>query len=547
MPTITLSKKGLLKSIGKRLPDKELKERISMLGTDLEGIDGDDINVEIFPNRPDLLSQEGFARAFGAFLGVKTGLRKYEVRKSGEKCIVDRSVATCRPYTACAIVRGLKINEERLKEIIRVQEKLHITFCRNRKRAAIGIYPLESIAFPVRFKGLKPAEIKFRPLEARGEMTAKQILEEHPKGKEYAHLLAGLDRYACFVDGDGAIMSLTPIINSHLTGKISASTKDVFIECSGFDQRILDECLAMVVTALADMGGTIHSMDLVYPTKKIVRPDLAPSRMKVDRKYINGLLGLDLDENALKKLLGRMGYGYEKGTALVPAYRTDLLHQADLAEDVAIAYGYDRIPETIPAVATIAQASPSAVFAETVRALLAGHGLLECKSYNLINSDVQTAKMGLDAMDVVTLKNPVSLEYDALRAWVLPSLIETLQRNKRHEYPQRIFEIGRVFAKDGKTETGVREKERLAITLCGEDADYTAIRQLLDDLLAKLGLQGTYKETAHASFIPGRVARVSVGKEAVAYIGELAPAVLANFELTMPVACCELDLSTLQK
>jgi len=546
MPTITLSKKELLKTLGRKLSADELKERISMLGTDLEGISGDEINVEIFPNRPDLLSQQGFARAFAAYLGIKTGLKTYDVKKSGEQVIVDASVKKCRPYTACAIVKGLRITEERLKEIIQVQEKLHITFCRNRKRAAIGIYPLEHIAFPISFKGLKPSEITFRPLEARGEMTAKEILEEHPKGKEYASLLDGLERYACFVDGKGNIMSLTPIINSHLTGKITESTKEVFVECSGFDQRILDECLAMVVTALADMGGTIHSVELVYPNTKRTSPNLAPKRMKVDRAYINGLIGLTLKEPELKRLLERMGYGYEQGHALVPAYRTDILHQADLAEDVAIAYGYDKVPETIPAVATIAQESPFAVFADKVCALLTGHGLLECKSYNLVNRDVQTTRMGVK-MDVVKIKNPVSLEYDSLRAWVLPSLLETLERNRRHEYPQRVFEIGRVFAKKAGTETGVAEKERLAVALCGEDADYTAIRQLLDDLCAKLGLEPTYAETEHASFIPGRVARVSIQKEEVAYIGELSPKVLAAFGLTMPTVAFELDLTTVFK
>lgn len=550
MPTITLSKKGLLAAIGKKLSDEELRDRISMLGTDLEGINGDEISVEIFPNRPDLLSQQGFARAFASFLGVpgKTGLRRYDVKPSGKRCVVDKSVASCRPYTACAIVTGLKIDEERLREIIQIQEKLHVTFCRNRKRAAIGIYPCEHIAFPIHFKGLKPNEITFRPLEAGGEMTATQILEEHPKGKEFAHLLAGLERYGCFLDAKGNIMSLTPIINSHLTGKITERTSEVFIECSGFDQRILDECLAMVVTALADIGGTIQSVELDYPGRKIVSPGLAPTMMKADREYINRLIGLSLTEPELKTLLGRMGFGYEKGQALVPAYRTDILHPADLAEDVAIAFGYEKVPETVPSVATIGKESPSERFAQKLRELLVGHGLLECKNYNLINAVTQTTRMGAEGLRVVTLQNPFSLDYDTLRAWVLPSLLETLQRNKRHEYPQRVFEIGRVFSQakpDRKKATGVVEKTRLAVALCGEDADYTAIRQILDDLFAKIGLRATYADATHPSFIPGRVARVSVGKQDVAFIGELTPRVLANFELTMPAAAFELDLAAL--
>lgn len=544
MPTITLSKKGVLAAAGKALNDDELKDRISMLGTNLEKIEGDTIEVEIFPNRPDLLSQQGFFRAFATFLGTRHGLARYDVTASGEKVIIDKSVEKCRPYTACAIVKTLTIDEEKLKEIIILQEKLHVTFGRNRKRLAIGIYPCEHISFPVHFKGLKPDEIKFRPLEARNEMTGQQILEEHPKGKEYAHLVQGLDRYACFLDGKGKIMSLTPIINSHLTGKITEETKEVFIECSGFDLRILQECLAMIVTALADMGGKIFSLELEYPDKKIVTPDLTPRKMDADMNYINKLLGLHLTDHEFKKLFEKMGYGYEKGAVLVPAYRTDVLHQVDLAEDIAIAYGYEHIPETIPNVATAGKESDFEEFCRTLRVLLVGHGLLETKGYNLISKKTQTKKM-LNEKEVITLSSCVSEEYDSLRVWVLPSMMEVLQRNRRYEFPQHLFEIGRVFAKKAGTETGVKEKVRLAVVLCGEREDYTAIRQVLDSVFAALDLEPQYRETEHSSFLDGRVARVKVGKEDVAYVGEIHPHVLENFGLTMPCAALELDLTTL--
>jgi phenylalanyl-tRNA synthetase beta chain len=347
-------------------------------------------------------------------------------------------------------------------------------------------------------------------------------------------------------------MSLTPIINSHLTGKITEQTSEVFIECSGFNQRILDECLAMIVTALADMGGEVYSLELEYPEKNLITPNLIPQKMKVDRGYINRLLGLSLKEPELKKLLERMGYGYEEGHALIPPYRTDILHQADFAEDVAIAYGYENIPETIPNVATVGRESRFELFCTKVRMLLIGHGLLEAKGYNLINREAQTKRMCWDSA-VVTLKSAVSAEYDTLRAWVIPSLMETLQRNKRHEYPQCLFEIGRVFSREKLAEewrerekedrTGVKEKVRLAIALCGEDADYTAIKQVLDDVLAKLGMVVRYEEAEHPSFLPGRVARVFIGADGVAYVGELHPQVLENFGLTMPCAAFELDLT----
>jgi phenylalanyl-tRNA synthetase beta chain len=171
MPTITLNRNVVEKLSGVKLPDAELKERIAMLGTDLEELTKTEINVEIFPNRPDLLSEQGFARALASFAGKKTGLRKYNAKKSSYKMIIDDSVKNVRPYTACAVVKNLKFDEEKIEEIIKIQEKLHVTYGRNRKKVAIGIYPLDKITFPITFKADKPEKIIFQPLEAR-KMTA---------------------------------------------------------------------------------------------------------------------------------------------------------------------------------------------------------------------------------------------------------------------------------------------------------------------------------------------------------------------------------------
>src|SRR3989338_8660394 len=200
MPTITLNKSEFEKLVGKKLPLDKLKDRISMLGTDLEKIEGNEIVVEIFPNRPDMLSEQGFSRAFSSFIGVKTGLRKYEVHPSGEKVLVEPSVNEVRPFTACAIVKGLSFNEERIREIIQIQEKLHVTYGRNRKKCAIGVYPLEKIAFPVTYRADLPEKIIFQPLEAAGKMNAREILEEHKTGREYGHLLQGMKKYPFFID-----------------------------------------------------------------------------------------------------------------------------------------------------------------------------------------------------------------------------------------------------------------------------------------------------------------------------------------------------------
>lgn len=543
MPSITLNRKVFEKLVGKKLPDEQLKDRISMLGTDLEDVNQNEIIVEIFPNRPDLLSEQGFARAFSSFIGVRPGLRSYSVNKTTDRVIIEPSVNNIRPFTACAVIKNLKFDDEKIKEIIQIQEKLHITYGRNRKKCAIGVYPLEKISFPIRYLAEEPNQIKFQPLESDREMTGLQILSQHKAGREYGHLLEGLEKFPIFIDANDQILSMPPIINSHQTGKISETTTDVFIECSGFDYETLRKCLNIIVTALADMGGEINSLELLYPRTTYLSPDLEPEEMKISLGYVNKILGLNLEEKQLQKYLEAMGYGYKNKKVLVPAYRADILHQIDLVEDIAIAYGYENFESEIPQVATIGQEDPFEKFLNKIRIILAGFKLQEIKTYHLMAKEELNQKMNLD-LPPIPLKNALG-DYNHLRNWLIPSGLKVLSENQHHDYPQNIFEIGTVFKKDQETETGVKESQRVSILLCHEKTDYTEVKQILDALFHALDKEYSIKETEHSSFIPGRVGRISVQDKELAYLGEINPGVLTNWSLNMPVAALEINLSEL--
>jgi len=543
MPSITLNRKVFEKLVGKKLPDEQLQDRISMLGTDLEKVDENKIVVEIFPNRPDLLSEQGFARAFSSFIGTKPGLREYQTIKTSDRVIIEPSVNNIRPYTACAVVKNLQFDNEKIKEIIQIQEKLHITYGRNRKKCAIGVYPLEKIQFPIRYLAKDPNQIKFQPLESDREMTGLQILSQHKAGREYGHLLENLNQFPIFIDANDQILSMPPIINSHHTGKISENTQEVFIECSGFDYNTLSKCLNIVVTALADMGGQIHSLELHYPRTTHLSPNLEPIPVKINLSYVNKILGLDLDEKQLQTHLKAMGYGYENKKALVPAYRADILHQIDLIEDIAIAYGYENLEPEIPQVATIGQEDPFQKFLTKIRNILIGFKLQEIKTYHLMSKDELNTKMNLD-FPPIPLKNALG-DYNHLRNWLIPSGLKVLSENQHHDYPQNIFEIGTVFKKDESQETNVKENTRVSILLCHEKTDFTEIKQILDALFQTLDLQYDIQETEHNSFIEGRVGRISIKDKKLAYIGELSPGILSNWGLNMPVTALEINLTEL--
>ncbi len=543
MATVTIDKKTFMELVGRKISDKELDYYIPLIGVGLEEMHEDSFVIDVNPNRPDMLSQQGFARAFASFIGLKEGVRRYSAKKSDYKVIIDSSVKKVRPYTACAVVKNLRFNDERIKDIIQVQEKLHITIGRNRKKAAIGIYPFEKIKMPIRFLAMPATEIKFRPLEYPGELTGLQILSKHPTGREYAYLLEGQEEFPVFIDASNKILSMPPIINSHDTGKITQSTTDVFIECSGFDYKVLAEIITIITTALADMGGEIYEVKIIDGGNEIISPNLSTQKMKLDLEYVNSVIGININKSDAKNYLRRMGMDLEGDNVIIPCYRIDILHKIDLVEDIAIAYGYDNLKPELPAIATIAGQSRMHQLKNIISNLLIGLGLLETNSYCVINSNDQTVGMANDDAEIVKLANAHSTEYNSMRHSILPSLLNILKINKHHEYPQSIFETGYVFSKDSQTETGVAEKTNLAVVMSDADYDYTTIRQVLDYLASNLGLAIELKEESFPWYIRGRSALIKLATgECLGSIGEVNPAVLENFELFTPVVAMEINL-----
>ena len=380
-------------------------------------------------------------------------------------------------------------------------------------------------------------------------MPAIKTEKVHPTAPKYKHIAdkwreAGYTKYPFFIDAKDNVMCMLPYTNSHDTGKIDEKTTQVFIECTGTDLNNVHYALNIFVTMFADMGADIFSLDIKYPDKTITTPNLKPTKMKIDLKYVNDWLGLNLKENELKKYLERMGFGYENKIALIPSYRPDVIHQVDLAEDVAIAYGYENFKEEIPTKGTTAKEDVFEKFRKKVVNVLIGLNLLETSSYHLSNNKVQFKMMKQKTEDCVQLANSLSEEYNILRYNMLANLMQILKENTHNEYPQNIFESGKVF-KLGETETGVHEQNNLSVVLCNKDVDYTKIRQVLDCLFRAVGLEYNIKETEHPSFIPGRAGKVVVNKKELGVIGEVHPQVITNFEVEMPIAAFEINLSEL--
>ena len=547
MPIQTISKQKVKKILG-NLSDEDLDYKLNMAELGVERIDENQIDLEITPNRPDLLSTPGLIRYLQAYFKKPT-IPNYQVQKPEKdfKVIIEKSVKKVRPYTACAIVKNLQFSEEKINEIIDIQEKLHGSYGRNRKKLAIGIYPLEKITLPITYLALPPEEIKFQPLEFPKEINGRQILSQHPIGREYGDLLKDAEVFPIFKDASGEILSMPPIINSEKTGKITEQTKDVFIECSGFQKEYLQKTLNLIVTALADMGGKIYSMEIQDKAEgKHLSPNLEPEEMPFSSDNLNKTLGLELTEKEIKTYLEKMGITTDKDTALIPPYRTDILHEVDLAEEVAIAYGFDNFQSEIPSISTIGQESPESILKRKLQEILIGLNLLEISTYHLSTKETQYKKIGIKEFlnQMIEVKDSKT-ENNILRTSLLSQSIKTLSENSDASYPQRIFEIGRIFSHDENEETQIKEQTNLCISLCHEKANFTELKQILDYLARMLNIKYEIQETQHPSFIEGRCGSIIINNKPIGILGEISPTIIRNNKIKMPTACLEINVENL--
>ncbi|MHA1711524.1 MAG: phenylalanine--tRNA ligase subunit beta [Candidatus Freyarchaeota archaeon] len=548
MPTVVLKTQRMSELLGRKLSVAELERLVPWLGVDIEETGEDYVKIEYNPNRPDFSSQEGIARALRGFMEIETGLPSYSVERGSIVLNVDPSVLPVRPWIVCGVVRGIKLDEERILEIIGMQEDLDWAIGRNRAKSSIGLHNLDAVKPPFTYHAVDPNEVRFVPLDMDIEMTPREILAKHPKGVMYAHILKDADKYPLITDSEGNVLSFPPIINGVLT-RVTEETRNLFIDVTGTSLNAVMATLSILVTAFAEMGGHLEHVTVNYPDKTLITPDLTPSRWSLSVDYVNKLLGLKLKPKTIAKCLEKARLGVERIgktlSVLVPAYRYDIMHEVDLVEEVAIGYGYFNLEPTVPRTVTVASQNPVQKISNKVRLIMVGFGFMEVVNFTLANYKEHYEYMRLHG-DPVRLLNPISAEYDIMRSHLLPCLLKVISTNKHEPFPQMIFEVGDVAVLDDRAETGASRELHLAGAVTHVEANFTEIKSIAEGVLRELNVRGyVFKAADHPSFTPGRCAEVDVNGNVIGVVGEIHPEVLNNFKLEYPVAAFEYTLQFL--
>ena len=547
MPILNLKLERFFKLLGQKLEKDELINALTGVGVAIEELGADYVKIEYNPNRPDFSSPAGLARAIKGVLGIETGIPKFRVLPPKTFLKVDKSVKTVRPWVVAAYVEGLNLSTEEVEELIAMQEDLHWVVGRNRRKVAIGLHNASAIKPPIIYKAVRGDEVSFVPLKSFRRMTPQEIVEQHEVGRKYGHIVTGTGLFPVIMDSRGEVLSLPPIINAALT-ELTEGTETLFIDVTGTDLEAVSGALNILTTALADMGGRIRQVRIVYDNMRMTTPDLRTKTWKLKLSYANDLLGLNLSMKEAVRALrkSRIGVKKTKGDTIfaeVPAYRLDVMHPVDLVEEVAIGLGYENLQPVVPRTLGFGKLHPSTNFEEVCREIMFGLGFTEVINFTLSNSTRDYRWMKVEPQNPVRILNPVSTEYDILRTWLLPSLLYNLTMNKHNLYPQRLFEIGDVLVVDESSDEGVRRETRLAFVSSHGDTSFSEIKSVTEEFLRSLGLkEWNLREVEHASFIEGRVAELEVNGVKIGIMGEISPEVLEAFGITMPVSAVEIEL-----
>jgi phenylalanyl-tRNA synthetase beta chain len=543
MPVINFNFNDLVGLMGKDLPSSVVLERIPMIGADLHEFDAatGETSIEFFPNRPDLYSVEGVARALRAFMDIDPGLRDYKTKDSGITLKVEDSVNDVRPYVVAAVIKNVVMTDQIIRSLMELQEKLHLTVGRKRVKVAIGVHDLDKVTPPFVYKGAEPDSVSFIPLAKDVCMTMREVLEKHEKGVAYKSILEGKPLYPVILDANGDVLSFPPIINGCLT-TVTTDTKNIFIDVTGMDEVTISGVLNIVTTSIAERGGDIETVSVVRGRKKEITPKLEPGQWKIDIAAANKWLGLELDAEAMTKCLARMGYSADgKGKKLnvrSSAVRMDLIHPHDVIEDIAIGYGYENFGKVLPRTQTIGSERPIERAADLVRQLMVGYGFWEATTLTLTSKQDQFMHMRVHDEEVVEVLNPVSEDHTCLRLRLTPSLLAVLRKSKHRDLPQRIFEVGDVVVE-------MKRRKNLAVMAIHSKAGFTEMKSVVEGVMRDLSVKFDLEPLESGMYIQGRGASVVVDGKCVGSFGELHPEVITAFELGYPIIAFEVNLDVL--
>ena len=526
-------------------------------------------------NRPDLWSTAGCARQLRVYHGGPRPEYPFfsspgTGKPAGRRVIVEQTVQKVRPYLAGFIASGKAITDAALRDMIQTQEKLAWNFGRKRRTVSMGLYRIAIIQWPIVYKAVDPDSVSFVPLQWDAPLTLREILKQHPKGKEYAFIQEHEPLHPLLTDSGGAILSYPPIINSADLGAVQEGDTDLFVELTGTDLSAVTLAASIMACDLADQGYAIEPVTVEYAFdtpwgRSITTPYYFQEPVFCSLARIGKFLGENLSAAECAAALERMGckaeaaVSAERGGAgaeaaamavdgirvYPPEYRNDFLHAADVVEDVMIGRGLNSFAPARPREFTVGRLLPITRFSRTVKDILAGMGYQEM-IYNYLGSRKDLVENMRGAGErIIRIANPMTENYEYLRDSVLASLMMSESVSGHAVYPHRIFEAGKIAYLDPRENCLTRTRQYAGFLHAGPEANFNTIAAQLQTLFYYICREYEVRESEDPRFIPGRAAAVVYRGKSAGVFGEIHPEALERWGVTVPCTAAEIDLEAL--
>ena len=472
MPTVIVNRDRLFNYIGESYTEERFGEICFEFGIELDEVTSEremfqneqnkenknlseDVlyKIEVAANRYDLLCLEGLALSLRVFLG-KSAIPEYKFIPVSEvqEFHVESSVEKIRPFAMSAILRDITFTEENLKAFMELQDKLHNNICRGRTLVSMGTHDLDSVKGPFYYRAIQKDSFEFVPLNRTEKVNGTQLLQTlslDPKLKHYVPLLANEEFFPAVVDSNGVIMAIPPLINSEHS-KIKVTTKNVIIDITAKDitkANIVLNTLVAMFSMYSKTPFTVEKVKVVLPSgKSIEYPNLEPRVFSSEKNYLNRISGLSLTTQEMSTLLLRMGLKSQvDGDNLIvgaPITRSDILHPCDIAEDLAISYGYNNITKVKPTTICNGAQQPINKLTDLIRLEMSLSGYVECLTMALISKKDMFTNMLSEPTDLL-LSNTVQVyksktpEFELFRTSLIPGMLKTIEANKANQV--RIF------------------------------------------------------------------------------------------------------------
>ena len=536
-------------------------------GDDMAEILGRDDHVvefEITPNRPDCLCVIGLAREAAVTFGKELKLHEPVVKAEAGGNINDMAkivvedAALCPRYTA-RMVRNVKIAPSP-------------RWMRERIRNA-GMRPINNIVDITNYVMLEYGQ----PMHAFDFACVgnNEIHVRTAREGESIRTLDGTERkltpsMLCICDTDKpvAVAGVMGGENSEIVG----DTAMVLFESANFNGtsvRRTATALGMRTDASArfekglDPQGTLRAVnraceliellgcgEVVEGVIDVVPSPIEEKTVLLEPDKINALLGTDIDKNSMKKILLDLGFALEGDVIHVPSWRGDVEHYSDIAEEVARFYGYNNIPTRFTgAISTCGGFTPVQQSERRVGELCRAMGMDEIITYSFISpSYYDKIRMPADSplRDSLRILNPLGEDTSIMRTTILPSMLEILTRNYNYRNKSAaLYEIGRIYLKrsDGLAD----EPKIVSIGAYGPEMNFFRIKGWVEELCGGLGIPKLHfeAERENSSYHPGRCAKVFCEGTYIGVLGQIHPAVAANYGVDAELYCAELSFDAL--